>query len=179
MQLRGEKTALDQAVAEARQRELQELPRQLALFERAASESGESEAFELQPRGPGRPVGARNRRTDEAARIYMQELGDPLRRGTAISALPILAPGVLEGLAQRLSCSKLEVPSGGVEFLGSSLFRVGNVPTCPALAPCRTGGSERGVAQRPQPASAGDDDSRLGSALVKPGLWPPPRRLRA
>ena len=62
----------------------------------------------LASRGPGRPPGARNRRTDEAARIYMSEFGDPLRRGVAISALPILAPDVLEGLAKRLDCSKIE-----------------------------------------------------------------------
>ena len=51
----------------------------------------------------GRPVGARNKRTDEGARIYMDEFGDPLRRGTHIAALdprtrrarrPGAAPGV-------------------------------------------------------------------------------------
>ena len=110
---RGEKTALDVAVAAARQRELAEQPRQLALFHAApgSTESGSPAAepgATLASRGPGRPPGARNRRTDEAARIYMSEFGDPLRRGVAISALPILAPDVLEGLARRLACSKIE-----------------------------------------------------------------------
>jgi hypothetical protein len=39
----------------------------------------------------GRPVGARNKRTDEAARFYMQRFGDLLSRGVEIVAIPILA----------------------------------------------------------------------------------------
>jgi hypothetical protein len=119
MEITGAKTALDAAVAEARQRELQAGPAQLGLFEaggapttdRGGAEGGENERPEggqAVARRMGRPPGARNRRTDEAARIYMAEFGDPLRRGVAISALPILADGVLEGLARRLGCSRLE-----------------------------------------------------------------------
>lgn len=112
----GSKTALDEAVAAFRERELAELPTQLSLFDAGAGEASAPAAGEasapagtaVAPRGPGRPPGARNRRTDEAARIYMAELGDPLRRGVAISSLPLLAPGVVEGLSQRLNCSRLE-----------------------------------------------------------------------
>jgi hypothetical protein len=114
MDLRGSKTALDEAVAAYRDRELAELPAQLSLFDASASAGGEASAEAsapggaVVPRGPGRPPGARNRRTDEAARIYMSEFGDPLRRGVQLAALPLLAPGVVEGLSQRLNCSRLE-----------------------------------------------------------------------
>jgi hypothetical protein len=56
-------------------------------------------------RGPGRPPGSRNLSTLTAAKYYMAEHGDPLRRGVHIAALPILASGVLEGLAARLGCT--------------------------------------------------------------------------
>ena len=119
MMMFGEKTALDLAVEEHRQRELQAAEGQLDLFgapaaaDAAPPAAAPAEVAErpakvlIRPgRGGGRPVGSRNRRTDEAARIYMAEFGDPLRRGAHISALPILAAGVLEGLAQRLGCSR-------------------------------------------------------------------------
>lgn len=71
MEIRGEKAALDEAVAEARQRELQELPRQLGLFDEEQTETAEHEqnGTAVATRGPGRPLGSRNKRTDEAATI--------------------------------------------------------------------------------------------------------------
>jgi hypothetical protein len=56
----------------------------------------------------GRPVGARNLRTDQASRWYMARHGDPLERGIAVAALPVLAKGVLEALSIRLGCSTYE-----------------------------------------------------------------------
>jgi hypothetical protein len=55
-----------------------------------------------------RPVGARNKRTDEAARFYMQRFGDPLSRGVEIAAIPILAQNghVLTELAKVLGMSR-------------------------------------------------------------------------
>jgi hypothetical protein len=50
----------------------------------------------------GRPPGARNKRTDEAARLYMQRYGDPLARAIEIAAMPILADGVLARFAQQI-----------------------------------------------------------------------------
>jgi hypothetical protein len=50
----------------------------------------------------GRPQGARNKRTDEAARIYMQRSGDPLSRAIEIAGLPILAEGVLAAFAKEI-----------------------------------------------------------------------------
>ena len=78
MDLRGEKAALDEAIAEARQRELQELPRQLGLFGEEQTETAEHEqnGTALATRGPGRPLGSRNKRTDEAARFYIGLYGD-------------------------------------------------------------------------------------------------------
>jgi hypothetical protein len=81
--------ALAAAVAEARQQELQELTDQLELF--AAGPANGHVTVVNGHRGPGRPLGARNKRTDEAARFYMARHGDPLARGVEISALPILA----------------------------------------------------------------------------------------
>jgi hypothetical protein len=46
--------------------------------------------------------------TDEAARFYKSRFGDPLARGVEISALPILAPGVLPELAKVLGCDRFE-----------------------------------------------------------------------
>jgi hypothetical protein len=58
----------------------------------------------------GRPPGSRNKRTDELSRWYIAQCGrrDPLRRGIEIAGLPILAPGVLAGLARELEMSKAD-----------------------------------------------------------------------
>ena len=74
--------------------ELAEDLEQLDLFEARRPSNG-APAQVVATRGPGRPVGARNKRTDEAARFYKARFGDPLARGIEISALPILANGVL------------------------------------------------------------------------------------
>jgi hypothetical protein len=50
----------------------------------------------------GRPPGSRNKRTDEASRIYMSGAGDPLKRSIEIAALPILAEGVLAAFAKEI-----------------------------------------------------------------------------
>jgi hypothetical protein len=86
--------ALAEAVAEARAEELKraaEEAGQLDLFEAPPAAQGTQVAVVNGPRGPGRPVGARNKRTDEAARIYMSRYGDPLARVIEIAGLPILA----------------------------------------------------------------------------------------
>jgi hypothetical protein len=61
-------------------------------------------------RAPGRPQGARNKRTDEAARFYMQRFGDPLSRGVEIAAIPILAQNdhVLSELSKVLGMSRAD-----------------------------------------------------------------------
>jgi hypothetical protein len=38
----------------------------------------------------------------------MQRHGDPLERGIAVASLPVLAKGVLDGLAERLGCTRHE-----------------------------------------------------------------------
>jgi class 3 adenylate cyclase len=53
-------------------------------------------------RGPTRSHGVRKRRMEQAARFYVDQHGDPLERGIMISALPILADGVLERLRRIL-----------------------------------------------------------------------------
>jgi hypothetical protein len=128
MEIRGAKTALAEAVADARQQELRELPVQLALFDQPALEhqpianGHEANGHDtLARRGPGRPPGARNRRTDEAARIYMAEFGDPLRRAVAISAMPILAPGVLPELAKVLGCDRITAAKWWTSTLAATL----------------------------------------------------------
>jgi hypothetical protein len=71
----GHKQALADAIAEARSEELARLAAdlgnvgQLDLF--GAVQSTQVPVVNGGPRGPGRPVGARNKRTDEAARFYM------------------------------------------------------------------------------------------------------------
>lgn len=107
----GHKTALEEAVASARAEEAARGPAQSDLFildEDLVPALPAPTPIELGANGSkrGRPAGARNLRTDQAARWYMSRHGDPLERGVAISALPVLAAGVLEGLASRLGCSR-------------------------------------------------------------------------
>jgi hypothetical protein len=128
----GHKTALEEAVAAARTdelaretaqpdlfREITGAPPNGADFATANGFVGDGPALPVPPDGTnaagsvsalrrGRPAGARNKRTDEAARFYMARHGDPLERGVAISSLPLLAKGVLEGLAERLGCTRHE-----------------------------------------------------------------------
>jgi|SRR5215831_12851381 len=61
-------------------------------------------------RRAGRPPGARNKRTDELGRWYIQQNGgrDPLARCVYISGLPILAPGVLDALARTLGMDRAD-----------------------------------------------------------------------
>jgi hypothetical protein len=63
---------------------------------------------ERDPARRGRKPGSRNMRTEEAARYYVRRHGDPLEQAVKLGAIPILAKGVLEALAQRLACTKLE-----------------------------------------------------------------------
>ena len=107
----GHKTALEEAVAAARAEEAARGPDQSDLFlldENLVPVLPAPPPVELGANGSkrGRPPGARNLRTDQASRWYMARHGDPLERGIAISALPVLAAGVLEGLAARLGCSR-------------------------------------------------------------------------
>ena len=105
--------ALSDAIAEARSEELQ----------RERSETGPFDLFEANGsvqsapvpvvnghQGPGRPVGARNKRTNEAARFHMSRFGDPLARGIEIAAIPILAQGgrVLLKLSEVLGMSRAD-----------------------------------------------------------------------
>jgi hypothetical protein len=107
----GYKTALELALAEAREAELA-AETQGELF--AAPAETQQDLFQVagapaqavERRGPGRPLGSRSRTTIEAGKYYMRRYGDPLERAVAIAAMPVLAPGVLEGLAQRLQCSR-------------------------------------------------------------------------
>jgi hypothetical protein len=110
---RGFKAGLAGAVEAARQQELQQLARQLDFFAdpgQAGSappdQSVQDAPGEVAKRG--RPMGSRNKRTDAASRFYMSQFGDPLARGAQISALPILAEGVLPELAKVLGCERFE-----------------------------------------------------------------------
>ena len=71
----------------------------------------------------GRRPGSRNRRTDQLAAWYIQRNDgrDPLERGVEISGLPILARGVLEGLAERLGCTRHEAAKFWASILATTL----------------------------------------------------------
>jgi hypothetical protein len=77
---------------------------QLALLE------GEGEASAALPavRGPGRPPGARNRRTVEVARWLIAQHGDPLAAATRIAARDIAAPDGLANLARELGMERAQ-----------------------------------------------------------------------
>ena len=109
----GSSQALAEAVAEARAEELQRVAEeagQLDLFDVA----GGAQATQVRVasglnghRGAGRPLGARNKRTDEASRIYMSRSGDPLGRAIEVAGLPILANdgAVLTAFAKVIGAS--------------------------------------------------------------------------
>ena len=108
----GHKIALEEAVAIARAEEAACGPAQTDLF---GGPNGSASGQPVLPvpssdgsRRMGRPPGSRNLRTDQAARWYMQRHGDPLERGIAVASLPVLAKGVLDGLAERLGCTRHE-----------------------------------------------------------------------
>jgi hypothetical protein len=119
----GHKQALADVVREARAEELRRYGCQLDLFEAlGAPRLGNGAPAQVVARsGPGRPPGARNKRTDEAARFYMARFGDPLARAIEVAALPILAPGVLPELAKVLGCERFEAAKWWAGVLASSL----------------------------------------------------------
>jgi hypothetical protein len=71
----------------------------------------------------GRRAGVRNRRTDELSRWYIAKNDgrDPLERGIEVAGLPILAKGVLEGLAERLGCSRHDAAKFWAGILAATL----------------------------------------------------------
>jgi hypothetical protein len=86
----GHKEALDDAIASARSEELKSFVEdlgQLDLFEVSGAVQSTHVTVVNGQRGPGRPVGARNKRTDKAARFYMRRFGDRLARGVEIAAI--------------------------------------------------------------------------------------------
>jgi hypothetical protein len=91
----GYKQALSEVVAKARAQELQLRTEedQLDLFGAVAPavQTGQVQVANGQNGHArmGRPPGSRNRRTDEAARLYMSRNGDPLARAIQIAAMPI------------------------------------------------------------------------------------------
>ena len=91
--------------------------------EAGEGEAGEAGAPPPAPRRAGRPVGSHNRRTDELARWYIgkNDGRDPLERGIEIAGLPILAPGILEGLAERLGCSRFDAAKFWAGVLNATL----------------------------------------------------------
>jgi hypothetical protein len=113
----GHKQALADAIAEARSEELKRLREeltQLDLFAPNGTVQGDQATQVMVvnggSRGPGRPLGAHNKRTDEASRFYKSRFGDPLGRGVEIAAIPILAQGghVLLELSKVLGMSRAD-----------------------------------------------------------------------
>jgi hypothetical protein len=164
----GHRTALEMAVREAREAEAAAGERQPDMF-------ALGQAVDTVPsarRGPGRPPGARNLSTLTAAKFYMAEHGDPLRRGVQIAALPILANGVLDGLAQRLGCSRHDAAKWWAGVFAATLpfvhQRLGQLEVKPAGAPgsgdpvvwsFSDTGEIVDVSPEPAPTANGDDRS--------------------
>jgi hypothetical protein len=128
MPTEGHKTALELALEAWREVEEERRGVQGDLFDNAVENLPEVVADEAaQPghrhRGPGRPIGARNRRTDELARWYIAQNDGrhPLQRGIEIAGLPILAKGILEGLAERLGMSRADAAKFWANVLSTTL----------------------------------------------------------
>jgi hypothetical protein len=130
----GHVTALETAVRVAHQRERLAGERQGNLFELESALTPPSA-----PRGPGRPPGSRNLTTLSMSKMYVAQHGDPLKRGVHIAALPILAAGVLEGLAARLGCTRYDAAKWWAGVYNSTLpfihQRLGQLEVKPAGAP--------------------------------------------
>jgi hypothetical protein len=127
----GYKQALAEVVAAARAQELQVRTEedQLDLFGAvaAAVQTGQVTVAngENGHRKMGRPFGARNKRTDEAARLYMSRSGDPLARAIEIAGLPILADGVLAAFAKEIGA-----PSRFEAFKAWASINASAMPFC-------------------------------------------------
>jgi hypothetical protein len=76
---------------------------------------------------------------EERVRLYITRFGDPLKRAVAIAAMPILAAGVLEGVAERLDCPRAQAAEWWLRILTVTL------PFCHPLA------SAEAPAQAPEP----------------------------
>jgi len=120
--------SLPLAVAKARHQEEQELAgldELLQVVSKATPQNGNGGS------GTGHPLHAHTM-TDEAARVYITRHGDPLEIGVAISALPILAEGVLErfrkvlGFDTKAQAAKFwaEVYSATLPFIHRRLGRL-------------------------------------------------------
>ena len=94
------------AAAVAAERVAAALEPQPALFELAGLPSTVHLQALRERRGPGRPPGARNRRSEDVARWVIEHLGDPLVTQAAIAVTPVeelVAAGltVAEAFAER------------------------------------------------------------------------------
>lgn len=121
----GKKTTLlDEALDAYRevQTEREREQQQGDLFDDDADIATAITAGAVVKRGPGRPPGARNRRTDEMSRWFIARTGrDPLEHAIEVAGLPILAPGVLEGLAERLGMTRPEAAKFWASCLSTTL----------------------------------------------------------
>jgi hypothetical protein len=124
---KGHRTALELALAAWREVEDERRASQGDLFDDVAEnlpEVVDGDGSEgAGARGRGRPLGSRNRRTDELSRWYIAQNDGrhPLQRGIEIAGLPILAKGVLEGLAERLGMSRADAAKFWANVLSTTL----------------------------------------------------------
>jgi hypothetical protein len=102
----GYKQALAEAVSAARAQELQARTEedQLDLFGATGNAVQATHVPVVNGQNGhgrmGRPPGARNKRTDEAARLYMQHFGDPLARAIEMAANTYPCRWCLSGICQ-------------------------------------------------------------------------------
>lgn len=94
---------LDRAVEEWREAQG---PQQAALPGVGERITGDAQLPER--RGPGRPPGASNLRTEQLARLYRGRYGDPLAIATEIGAKNVLDPDTVGELARIWGCSRFE-----------------------------------------------------------------------
>lgn len=130
--LGGVKAALDEAIAERG-----EVEPQRRLFE----PEQEARLPEVGARKVGRPVGARNRRTEEYARFLRARFGDPLAVGTSIAARDITQPGKLDELASDLGMKRGDAAEFWLRTLNAVLpYLHQRMPQAVVLNPGAPGG---------------------------------------
>lgn len=133
----GVKRALEEAVAERG-----DAPAvQPGLFAECEGISATAPTPPAEVNRGGRPVGARNRRTEEYARFLRSRFGDPLAVGTSIAARDITQPGELERLALDLGMKRGDAAEFWLRTLNAVLpYLHQRMPQAVVLNPGAPGG---------------------------------------
>jgi hypothetical protein len=143
-------SVLDEAVSQAEAA----APSQLALLPDDAADAREP----VDERGRGRPLGSRNRRSEEYAAVLRARYGCPLARATQIAALDILDDATVTKLALLWGCTRFQAAQMWAKINADvSPYHYQSLPRAIILNPGAPGSDAVLIEGRPTPAD--DDDA--------------------